>query len=265
MTHKASFQFQGVIWKLHIDLKTESVAIEVRDAETWNTSFAWAELSSSKMLWQDFSLEENWWLGLIGVYDSVMLFHTFKDEKRPEPSGILALDAQTQTQLWELKNYQLHDWQENHLVGQYRKGLQDFEYHLLDLHTGKIKNESSLDDAQKIIKPKESSFLYPQQYREGTDYFETVSQFLKQVSQHKIVQAVDYLEFKKYIIINYFFQKEENIQNNLLILDSNVRILLHEVLITQTKGISLDSFFIFKNYLFFIKNKSQLEIFQLQH
>lgn len=261
MTHQGSFEFEGIIWKIHIDAHTDHVALELRDAQEWNTSFAWADLKNNTLHWKNFSLDENWWLAMVGVHNQMILLHKFPKAERPEPSGILALNAQNKSVQWHLPNHQIQDWQGEQLIALHKQANQEVVYQSIDLYSGKI---NYLNDQYTRPEHQESTeFRYPQQYQQGTAYFDTVANFLADILKHKILQTVDYLEFKNFIIINYFFQENKNIQNNLLILDSNVRILLHEELIAQSQGIGLDSFFMYKDYLLFIKNKSQLEIFQL--
>ncbi len=256
----AQYIFEGVIWKMHIDTATESLALEIRNEATWSTSFAWISLPEAKLLWKDLCLAENWWVGLISAYQGILLFHLFPQAERPEPKGLIALDSQSKEVIWQIDDYQLHSQYQNQILAQYREE-ENFGYHQIDLQTGSISTEPQQIFLQNLTLPPQQDFIYPQHYKEGTAYFDTVAEFLQKAIGVEALQAIDYMEVNNYVIINYFCQKDSEIQNNLLILDANVRILLHKKLISKTKGISLDAFFVYKNFLFFIVEKCQLEIY----
>lgn len=254
------YTFEGVIWKIHIDTATDGLALEIRNEAQWNTTFAWISLPKAEMYWSDLSLEENWWIGLISAYQDILLFHKFPQAERPEPKGIIALDCKRQEIIWQLSDYQLHNQYKDQILAQCRED-ENFGYHQIDLFTGKINPEPSQDFLQNLHQNTQQDFIYPQHYKEGTAYFDTVASFLQTVIQVQALQSIDYMEVNDYIIINYFCQKDSKIQNNILILDGKVRILLHQELMNHNKGIGLDTFFVYKNYLFFIIEKNQLNIY----
>ncbi len=257
----ATYTLEGIIWKMHIDTSTDSLALETRNETAWQVAFAWISLADARLHWENFTLEENWWIGLVSAYQGILLFHQFPQAERPEPKGIIALDSIQKEVIWQLPDYQLHNQYKDQILAQCKEG-ENFEYHQIDLQTGKINPTPSRDFLHQFTQQAQKGFIYPQHYKESTAYFDTVAEFLKQVIQINPVQAIDYMEVNNYIIINYFYEKDSKIQNNLLILDDNVRILLHQQLMNQNKGIGLDTFFVYQNYLFFIIEKCQLKIYR---
>ncbi|NJO02062.1 MAG: hypothetical protein HC880_10525 [Bacteroidia bacterium] len=110
----------------------------------------------------------------------------------------------------------------------------------------------------------ESNFHYPSHYPEGSEYFRQVADFLAQRLELSAVKAVDYLEYDYLILISYFLEKNSLLYNKLLILDNEAEILLHETINQGLMGIALDTFFIYKKNLIFIRNKQEIINYHLK-
>ena len=263
LTECLSLKFEGKVWKILVDDVEPLLVVQVRDGDTYQTSFAAIDTAQNKVLWQNFTLDENWWLGMSGLAQGVLLLYTYPDAQKPQPRGIIAFDIAHQQLLWqtqELNFYQLDNGQ----VLATPFGQTDQEYLLLDLRTGEILERFRELNSQFALKNENIQTVFPFHYHNETAYFQTVAVFLKKKFNLQIVQAVDYLEYENFIIISYFYKVGDDLMNNLLVLDLEGQALLHQNIEQQLTGIGLDTFFVFKNQLFFVKHKTRLQSLKLK-
>lgn len=258
-----SLEFKGQVWKILIDEVHPLLVMQIRDGETYQTSFAAIDTSENKLLWQDFTLSENWWLGMAGLHQGVLFLYTYPDTQKPEPQGIIAVDIVTQELLWQTQDATFYQVLDNQLIAVSMKQTSR-QYLLLAPKTGEILDQFRELEGKFALKNENNPTLFPFHYHNEMAYFQTVAIFLKKKFNLQIVQAVDYLEYESFIIISYFYKKADELINNLLVLDEQNQVLLHQNIGLQLTGISLDTFFVFREQLFFVKHKTHLESLKLK-
>jgi hypothetical protein len=124
---------------------------------------------------------------------------------------------------------------------------------VLDLFTGQPVQDVDFDLGLLQNFP----VIRPFQYQQGTEYFETVSDFLKVKLGITPVVTLDYLEHDALIMVSAFVNDGE-LANYLYVFDSNGQILLNEKLGQDLTGVGIDTFFVLAGHLIFIKDKHEL-------
>ncbi|MCU0447829.1 MAG: DUF4905 domain-containing protein [Microscillaceae bacterium] len=257
-----AFRAEGNIWKIHYDAVCQVLVLEIRMSEVFQTQFTAIQLPDCEVLWQDFHLAEPWWTGISAVQDGLIYFHFFPDSQKPQSREILAIDLFTRQPCWHSPEHQFYQLDNQGLIaGKWQEN--EWIYELLDKKNGQVLSSPYIHKTEENFEKKQPNFILPQHYRAETAYFKTIEQFFREGLQIEIKKSVDYLEIADYIIISYFLQKNEEFQNNLLILDTNAQILLHTIVNQYTEGIASESFLWINHQLFFIKDKSELMAFQL--
>jgi hypothetical protein len=257
-----ALKFAGNIWKIHYDETSQVLILEIRNADIFQTTFTAIQLPDFEVLWQDFNLQEPWWAGVSAVSEGMMYVYFFPDSQKPESREILAIDIYTRQSCWHSPIHQFYQLDNQGLIAGKWQG-NEWIYELLDKKNGQlieanlpIKNEENLEKSL-------NSIVLPQHYPAQTPYFDTIKQFFTEGLNIEIINSVDYLEITDYILIAYFLQKNEEFQNNLLILDTNAQILLHTTMNHKSEGKASESFLLINHQLFFIKDKSELIAYQL--
>lgn len=253
-----NFQTEGKIWKIITDHNTPLLVVQVRDGEAYQTSFTAIDTAQSAILWQDYTLDENWWLGMSALHQGVLLLHIYPDAQKPQPQGIIALDVVSKEVIWQNQDLNFYEIVENKIVAN-SSTTSDHFYLTVDIKSGNILERFQEFDHEFTRKNENNSMIFPFHYQNEMAYFQTVAVFLKKKFNLQIVQAVDYLEYDNFIIISYFYDAADGLMNNLLVLDQNGQVLLHQNIEKQLIGIGLDTFFVFKNELFFVKHKTLLQ------
>ncbi len=224
------------------------MVIEVRDQPKRDVSFAALHYVDGKILWENFRLEESWWVDLSGIVDGKIFFTVYLDAQNPDTKGILVHDSRTRKLLWWNNDFSLLSIGENAVTGvSTRLGNR---VHTLDSTSGK-------ECVDALTTPADTQALYPVQYSDGSEHFNTVRTFLNEKLNLSPVLAFEYLEFNSRIFVSYYVS-ENGLANYLLAIGPDGRVQLHEKLDEHLKGIGLDTFFVLSGCLFFVKNRVEL-------
>lgn len=132
------------------------------------------------------------------------------------------------------------------------------QYLNIDIHTQEVKEESAM-----VVEDVSSTIQLPVHYLESTDYFNTVSKYIKEKLNVAPTKAVDYLESKGLIAISYYLWQVDHLANFLLIMDNNGSIIIHELLADNLQTIGIDTFFMINSSLYTIRDKAELLIYDL--
>ncbi len=104
---------------------------------------------------------------------------------------------------------------------------------------------------------------HPFQYIDGEPDFETVREFLKKKIEKVIRLGVEYLEYGARMIISYYTGDPAAYINRLAIFNLQGECLYDQEIGMNLKGIGINTFFIASDYLFFVKNRSELVTFRI--
>lgn len=248
---KSSDSFQGTIWNTLADACNNRLFLEVRDIQEKKVSFSALNLQNNQWLWKDVSLEEPWWVSLNAIAGNRLLLTVYTDTHNPDQKSLIAYDVLENKIAWWRNGFSLSAANSG-----YVKGVDTKFSHkeiILDSFTGLPAQQVDFDLAVSQNFP----VIRPFQYEQGTEHFDTVSDFLKSHLGIMPVITIEYLEFKGLIGISVFL-KEQDLANYLYVFTSGGEVLLKEQLGDGLKGVGLDTFFIFSGHLIFVKNKREL-------
>jgi len=177
------------------------------------------------------------------------------------------LDIMQRIWLWEDVTFEEQWWINLHSFGDqelafiyYEDGNSPDQKQMLkiDIHSQKVLGDTEGSNEQKMIG---NDVIPPLHYLANTAHFITVAKFLQEKLNISPVKAVDYLERDGHIVISYYIWINDHLANFLLILDENGEVQRHELLANQLSSIGIDTFFIIRDALFTIRQKSELLIY----
>ena len=131
---------------------------------------------------------------------------------------------------------------------------------IIDIHTKQV-----LDSNNIIKKTRESSEIITPSlhYLESSNYFKTVSEFLKQKLNISPVKGVDYLENQGLVVISYYIWQSDHLANFLLLMDQKGSVKTHILLANKLASIGIDTFFVIRSLLFTVRQKEELLIYEV--
>jgi hypothetical protein len=208
----------GIIWKILPDEAGNSLVIESRDGERRKTMLSVLDLSDNNLLYSTSDLPKPWWIGLIEVKGNKIIFQGYKESNSPEPKG----------------------------------------FYIFDLLSGKLlqAEEEQIYESKDIREDQKS--VFPLLYNIDNVHYSTIVEFLKKNHGHLCYGPLEYLEFGNNVLISFYIQENKKITNLLLVIDEEGNIVLNDRLAEGAEGVGLATFFICKNKLIYIKNKTSI-------
>lgn len=221
-----SYQFKHNIWKIHAFEESPLLVLEIRDQDEMQVYFYVLD-DSGKIITKNITLEESWWVSVAQIIDREVIFYTFDADNNPEIKEFI---------IYDLNNGQVNTRDKNFILSDYLKSSGKSQNNYVDI---------------------------PFHYPGGSDYFNTVSTFIKDKFNDISVRGIDYSEKGDLIFISYFKESGSYLLNRLVALDKEQELVLDEKLGEFEKGITDNTFFFFNNKLIFVKGVSEFFIYQL--
>lgn len=254
-------QFDGQIFNLLCDNEAEVLALEIRNNVKYNASYAAFDLKKNKFINKKIQPAERWWTSMLSVNKESLILYQYHDQQSPDIKDIFALDLKKGKQLW-LHHQLILQNVENEKLRVLRQINDSIDEMVISLPNGKLQPSPSSVLPQK---KNDNKIEQPQHYKDSSEHFNTVSEFLSKRFNISPIKALDYLEVNDFIIISYYQLTSEgkNLNNDLLVLNKQGKILLKEKLASNLKGIGMDTFVIINGLLIMIKDKNTLKGYKL--
>ncbi|HTE30271.1 MAG TPA: DUF4905 domain-containing protein [Chryseolinea sp.] len=244
-----SHLFNGIIWNTVVTPEEGILIIEVRNKELKRVTFSALSTGLGNFLWKDIAFDEPWWISLNAAAKQTAIFTIYLENNNPDKKGIFAYDITAQKVMWWNNDFSLVAVNDRFVRGIASKyGVRELT---LELGTGV---ETS---AEKELLQSPDGVLRPFQYTEDSSHFITIKTFLSSRFNLLPVSALEYLEYDALIFLSFYVQ-EGGLANYLMIISDNGDLLMKEKLDEQLKGIGLDTFFLYGDSVFFVKNKREL-------
>ncbi len=235
------------------DPKSALWVIELRNAETREVSFAIVDLHSQTLKWHRALEGTDWWTLLTAFSHNRIYLHNYRNPEIPEPTDLMAVDAETGIISWFLPDYVLVKSIHDNVLEVATKQGDRFKHAHCDAVTGKLsplKEHASESGTEVILKE-------PVRYREENMYFERLAQFIVDATGGHMPVAIDYLEKRPYIIFSYYIYEQDKTVQYLLIVTDHKQQVLHEKLSEEREGTGRSTMMLKASTLVYLKNSNE--------
>jgi hypothetical protein len=245
-----------------IPTDTYKLLIEERDRNKKQTFYSCLDINSGKSIFQDFQLDEKYWVGVKTIYKDVILFHKFERPDLPKHKGIIAFDINTQTILWE--NYNSFLFISNDKAVFIAEELGIRKYIAVDYLTGKV---DDIIDYPKNVKPVNYNFdnyLFSSKITQNELELFFHSKFKEKLDNFIIKGEINFINKElSYFISFHVINKDSRFDNLFFALDAKGKIILKEILNKGTDKIQPESFFIIDNLLFLLFSNTGFGVYRI--
>lgn len=259
------------IWRILIS-GSDKIIIETRDVNTKEVFFSCYELNSGKTVFKDFQLEEKYWAGIETVYEDIILFHKFPKPDLPGHKDVIALDILTQKIKWEIEDYSFLFVYEDKVYC-YRQNFESRSFFAFNIYSGSLIRNLG-EDFKEVNKLRqlaegENSFkdyLYPEVYIPEASDEKIIKAIDSQISTLQVEGEVESTVYNNFLFFSFHSKTYQNILTNnfcAINIDTNT-VLFSEVLNENVSALLTDSFFVYKNFLFVLKEKNGLTIYKME-
>ncbi|WP_106595980.1 DUF4905 domain-containing protein [Dyadobacter jiangsuensis] len=255
MQNLFSFRFSENIWRVMPDADADSSlwAIELRNPESREVSFAVIDSENLAVKWQRQVEGTDWWTSLTAFSDNRIFLHNYRYPEVPEPTDLLAMNGDTGFLSWILPNHLLVKNAGGGLLEVATKQGDSFKHLHCDALTGELLplNIEISESYHEII------LAEPVRYIEGNMYFGQLAQFISNATGGHNPTAIDYLEKRPYIIFSYYIYEQDKTVQYLLIVTDNKQQVLHEKLSEEREGTGRSTMMLKASTLVYLKNSNE--------
>ncbi len=253
------------IWRL-LPTQTGKLVIEERDPETKEVFFTCLDIKTGKKIFENFQLEEKFWVGIEEIYKDIIYFHKFRKPDMPGHLGIIAFDIKTKSILWETDEYIFLFIHKDELYC-YKDKFEGRNFYKIDYQTGKLIADLG-EDVSEINSLREknlseknlNSFHFTKQFNPDSENEEVVKDHLTNIRSANLVSGkIDYINHSGLLFYSFheILQSGGEMKNVFRAVDiESGKVIFEEELNSGIKVFVPDSFFIIDNLLFLLKEKT---------
>jgi Domain of unknown function (DUF4905) len=267
LTHKDQRQ----IWRMLIS-DSDKLILETRDASTKEVFYHCISLTGFEGIFYNFQLEEKCWLGIETIYNEVALFHKFPKPDLPGHKEIIALDLVSQKVLWINKELS-YLFVANDKVYGFQQGFEERYFTSLDYKTGEKLEDLGTDyllvndlRSKSENEKDQNVYLFPRIFSPENEVAEVKNAIETQTKGLNLTGESHYLLYDDLLLFNFHVKEPEGLlTNNFVIVDlPGNSTLISEVLNYKARALYADSFFIYKELLFVLREKNEVIVYQLE-
>jgi hypothetical protein len=264
-----SFSSKKQIWRLLIS-DAGKLIIESRDLDTKEVYFNCIDLYSGGKLFSDYQFEEKSWIGIETIHNEILFLHKYDKPDMPVHRGISAFDLNEQKILWN-NDITAFLFAYDGKIYTYQQGFEDRFFYAFDFRTGELVEELG-NNYKKINSIREQAdnaynwgvYNYPQQISTADE--RTKQLITKYAGAFDLTEGIEFNILNDVLMFNFHTKINGGAYDNVFMaVDLNKeKILLEEKLNEKVTSLFTDSFFIYKNFLFLLKEKNEIKIFNLE-
>lgn len=267
---KYSFKDGHQIWRLLVT-DTEKLLIESRNTDQKEAFFTCLDLFSGEAIFTDHQFSEKYWLGIETINKDKIFIHTFAKPDMPGHRGLTVFDLNSQKVVWENKEYAfLFIFEEK--VYTYQERFEGRRFFTLDINTGEfIEDIGENSDEINLLREKVesekdySNYLFPEPFL-NVNLDSNVSEIINNTTgKLELVGYVEYTIFDKLLLLSYHIRSsDKNISNTFVAfnIDKKKKI-FSKVLNKKVNAFAPDSFFVYRDLLLIVKEKTEVEVYKL--
>lgn len=264
-----SFNQGRNIWRI-ILTDLNQIVIEERDIQNKEVFFSCINRITGEFYWKDKSfLNEKFWIGIEATKSRYLVLHQFEKPDMPNHKKIINVDLITGEILWVNDDLTYYDMDEDFIYG-FAPKFEDKEFYQLSIEDGTIKNNLGNEEQSKpvlnsISEKDYSRYTFTEMMSESTSSNEVKELATKIIGENFYFNFCEYIDKGNILIFNYYDKiAPQSLINRLVIYDkSEEKPILIETLNSSTPAPLPDSFFMYDDDLYFVKDKIELVAYRL--
>jgi hypothetical protein len=253
------------IWRILIS-ETDKLLIEERDVKTREVFFSCYNLSTKAKIFSNFQFEEKAWIGIEAVEKDIIIFHFYLKPDMPQHKGFFAYDLKQKKILWQNETL-TYFFSDNEKIVAFQQQFEGRFYVEIDLQTGEVIRNLGEEYAQVNLLKEETQakksyadYLFPEVFKPLNDdpKFDCIR---KAVAGFSFSGQVEYFLNGEFVFFTFHEKKDEKFTQHFYICNTTTGSFFYSDLLNKNiHQYAVDSFFLYKKFLFLIKEKQIIEI-----
>lgn len=265
-----SYNNEKQIWRI-IPTVSNKIVVEERTTDK-QVFFSCFHMNNGQKIFCDFQLDEKYWIGIEAIHNDIIFFHKYEKPDMPAHKGIIAVDINSQQELWRNEDYYFSFIGEEKIFC-IRQLFESREYFAVNLLSGELVDEPQIVrhiiEEKKLLTENElnyDSYKFPQKWFPNESVSLINDEKLNDLlSDESVVGNIEFITFNESLLISYNVLGKNNLfTNNFKMIDLTTgEINYTTTLADNWKTMLSDSFFIKDNYLLLLKGKNSFDVYYL--
>ena len=256
------------IWRILIS-ETDKLVIEEREPKTREVFFSCYDLSTKAKIFSNFQFEEKSWIGIEALEKDNIIFHSYLKPDMPQHKGFFVFDSKQKKILWK-NDLLIYFFSDNEKIVAFQQQFEGRFFVEINLQTGEVLRNLGEDYTRVNLLKQEAQakksydgYLFPAIFNPLNDepQFDCIRDT---ISGFSFSGQVEYFQNGDFLFFTFHEKKDEKFIQYFYICDiKNGSLLYSDVLNFKTGSYAVDSFFLYKKYLFLLKEKQIIEVFRM--
>ncbi|MBI3194607.1 MAG: DUF4905 domain-containing protein [Ignavibacteriae bacterium] len=259
-----NYETNGVLWRL-LPTTNHVFVGEDRNLETKKVTFFCLDAVSGKILWNNLSFTEPWWISIEGVYENTVFLHEFATPDMPDHKKIYAVNVHTAQILWVNEELQFHFAYREFVYGS-KIGFERRHYFRLDSTNGNIVGEINAVEFQQLqseaFDSTSNNLVFAKEVGDVAELKESYKNIVLRVLN--VQQPIECISQNGNLILSLYTVVTEKMNSNtqleqqVIIADREGRLLYRDTVNERMKIPHPDSVMMMNGIVYYIKNKKSL-------
>lgn len=256
------------LWRIKIG-DDSHLYVETRDKEKKEAYFACYFLDSGEKVFENYQFEEKFWIGIEDIYKGIIFLHKYPKPDMPAHNEIIAFDAASQKILWTNHDYAFYFVKDDLVYGK-KETFGNAELAAFDYLSGK-KTEIDSDNseiASLAVSANSSAdyseYAFPEEISAFPEERRKIEELLAEnLSGKEYTGNIECTLKNGAVFISVHTKNETGKMDCRLFVNDFVsgNKLLDEIVNRNMELFAADTFFIYKNLLFVLKDQKQLDVY----
>jgi len=251
---------------------SDKLILETRDTKTKEVFFHCNNAINGGKIFSDLQLDEKFWLGIETVYRDIIYFHKIPKPDLPGHKEIIAFDIASQKILWQ-NNELTFLFAYNNKVYGFQQGFEERYFSALDYLNGELIEDIGTEYKtintlrSKAESEKDwSAYIYPKIFVAEENNLKINEAIQTQIKNLEIEGEVEYNFYGDLLLFNFHSKVfEGGFVNKFCTFNLTTdKVVLSEILNANTASLFTDSFFVYKNLLFLLREKNEVIVYKLE-
>ena len=256
------------LWRILIS-DSDKLVLENRNQETKEVFFQCFDLQSGTSVFLDLQLAEKNWIGIETIYKDIIYFHYYPQRDLPGHKEIIAFDLASQRILWHNKDLTFL-FADDDKIYAFQQGFEDRFFYTFDYLTGEQieelgSNYNLINSLRQKAEEKKnwSNYIYPEVEKENeSSYHQLINDY---TNKFQLVGEIEHAIYNDVLLFSFHTKEKDQSMNNRFVALKTATgdCLKDEIINYGVKSFLTDSFFIYKSFLFLLKGKNEIEVYDL--
>jgi hypothetical protein len=261
--HLYSFTNKRDIWR--IIPAGNNLVIEERQANTKEVFFSCIDIETGHIIFRDYQTEEKFWIGVEVVHNDVIYFHKFSKPDMPGHKEIIAVDLYTLETLWSTSEYSFLLAYENKIYS-YINLFEGRKYFILDYRSGQVLeaiSDREIDVNELRYKSFDNDFFQDSLFPELCRADDELTGIIADHNKKPLAGRIECIKKDNYVFNSYHIEEDKGVLRNLfsIVEINSKKVIFEEILNKKLRKFIPETFFIKKDRLFLMVEKSILKVY----